>query len=145
MIVDAPRHAIDHAAYSAAMLTERGTAANAWRRKGAAIMSERSCVLQFLGATGTVTGSCFLIRTPESRVLVDCGLFQGTRELRRRNWAPFSVDPASIDAVVLTHAHLDHCGYLPRLAKHGFRGPVYATKGTVDLARIVLLDSAHLQ
>ncbi len=108
-------------------------------------MSDRSCTLRFLGATGTVTGSCFLVGTPESRVLVDCGMFQGTKELRRRNWAPFAVDPASIDAVVLTHAHLDHCGYLPRLAKHGFRGPVYATEGTVDLARIVLLDSAHLQ
>ncbi len=108
-------------------------------------MGERASILQFLGATGTVTGSAFLIRTPESNVLVDCGMFQGTKELRRRNWAPFAVDPASIDAVVLTHAHLDHCGYLPRLAKHGFRGPVYATEGTADLARIVLLDSAHLQ
>ncbi len=108
-------------------------------------MAERASVLQFLGATGTVTGSCFLVRAPESNVLVDCGMFQGTKELRRRNWAPFAVDPRAIDAVVLTHAHLDHCGYLPRLAEHGFRGPVYATKGTVDLARIVLLDSAHLQ
>lgn len=108
-------------------------------------MSARSSILRFLGATGTVTGSCFLVRTPESNVLVDCGLYQGTRELRRRNWDPFAVDPASIDAVVLTHAHLDHCGYLPRLAKHGFRGHVYATEATVELARIVLLDSAHLQ
>src|SRR5487761_2073004 len=106
-------------------------------------MSARSSILRFLGATGTVTGSCFLVRTPESNVLVDCGLYQGTRELRRRNWDPFAVDPASIDAVVLTHAHLDHCGYLPRLAKHGFRGHVYATEATVELARIVLLDSAH--
>ena len=108
-------------------------------------MAGKSSVLQFLGATGTVTGSCFLLQTPDSNVLVDCGMFQGTRELRRRNWARFAVDPASIDAVVLTHAHLDHCGYLPRLAKHGFRGEVYATQGTIDLARIVLLDSAHLQ
>ncbi len=108
-------------------------------------MSAQSSVLQFVGATGTVTGSCFALRTPESTVLVDCGLFQGTRELRRRNWNPFPLDPATIDAVVLTHAHLDHCGYLPRLSKHGFRGPVYATEATVDLARIVLLDSAHLQ
>ncbi len=108
-------------------------------------MPDRPCVLQFLGGTGTVTGSCFLVETADSRVLVDCGLFQGTKELRLRNWEPFPLDPSAIDAVVLTHAHLDHCGYLPRLSAQGFRGPVYATQGTVELARIVLLDSAHLQ
>ena len=80
-------------------------------------MAARSSVLQFLGATGTVTGSCFLIRTQESSVLVDCGLFQGTRELRRRNWAPFGVDPASIDAVVLTQALVHRALWVDQLAR----------------------------
>jgi metallo-beta-lactamase family protein len=102
-------------------------------------------LLRFLGATGTVTGSRFLIQTPQARVLVDCGLFQGLKPLRLRNWEPFPVDPASIDAVVLTHAHLDHCGYLPALTRLGFRGPIFATPGTETLARIVLPDSAHIQ
>ncbi|MCC6765688.1 MAG: MBL fold metallo-hydrolase [Deltaproteobacteria bacterium] len=102
-------------------------------------------VLRFLGATGTVTGSRFLLETPRARVLVDCGLFQGLKPLRLRNWSPFPVDPASIDAVALTHAHLDHSGYLPALARNGFRGPIYATDLTHALARIVLPDSAHLQ
>ncbi len=102
-------------------------------------------ILQFLGATGTVTGSRFLLTTPHGRVLIDCGLFQGLKALRLRNWSQFPVDPASIDAVVLTHAHVDHCGYLPALARNGFRGPVFATAGTQALARIVLPDSAHLQ
>ncbi len=102
-------------------------------------------ILRFLGATGTVTGSRFLLETPHTRVLIDCGLFQGLKPLRLRNWSPFPVDPSSIDAVVLTHAHLDHSGYLPALAKQGFRGPVYATAGTETLARIVLPDSAHIQ
>jgi metallo-beta-lactamase family protein len=73
-------------------------------------------MLSFLGAAGTVTGSRFLIDTPDARVLVDCGLFQGLKELRLRNWAPFPLDPASIDAVVVTHAHIDHIGYMPRLS-----------------------------
>lgn len=102
-------------------------------------------ILRFLGATGTVTGSRFLVDTPQARVLVDCGLFQGLKPLRLRNWAPFPIDPASIDAVVLTHAHLDHCGYLPGLTRLGFRGPIHATSGTQALARIVLPDSAHIQ
>lgn len=101
-------------------------------------------VLTFLGGAGTVTGSKTLVELGGSRVLVDCGLYQGARELRRRNWEPFAHDAGSLDAVVLTHAHLDHCGYLPALAAAGFRGPVYATEGTAALARIVLLDSAHL-
>jgi len=105
----------------------------------------RSPVLQFLGATGTVTGSKFLIETRTSRVLVDCGLFQGLKELRRRNWEPLPLPAASIDAVVLTHAHLDHSGYLPLLARQGFRGRVYVTRGTDSLCRIVLPDSARLQ
>lgn len=81
----------------------------------------------------------------ESRILVDCGLFQGLRELRRRNWAPFPVDPATIDAVVLTHAHVDHCGYLPAFVRDGFGGPIICTPGTAELTRIVLPDAAHLQ
>ena len=101
--------------------------------------------LTFLGAAGTVTGSRFLIEHDGRRVLVDCGLYQGRRELRRRNWEPFPVDPAGLDAVVLTHAHLDHTGYLPRLAREGFGGPVVCTADTAALAEIVLRDSAHLQ
>jgi len=102
------------------------------------------CV-QFLGATGTVTGSRFLLDTPQARVLVDCGLFQGLKSLRLRNWAAFPVTPSTIDVVVLTHAHVDHSGYLPRLLRDGFRGPIYATPGTHVLCRIVLPDSGHLQ
>ena len=100
--------------------------------------------LQFLGAAGTVTGSRFLITTDRARVLVDCGLFQGGRELRQRNWERFPVRPADIESVVLSHAHLDHCGYLPALVKQGFAGPIFATQGTAELAEIVLHDSAHL-
>ena len=103
-----------------------------------------AATLDFLGGTRTVTGSRFLVSTPTGRVLVDCGLFQGLRELRRRNWEPFPVDPASVDAVVLSHAHLDHCGYLPALVRDGFSGPVLASAGTAKLAAIVLHDSAHL-
>jgi metallo-beta-lactamase family protein len=102
-------------------------------------------LLRFLGATQTVTGSRFLIDTPAARVLVDCGLFQGLKALRERNWATFPVDPASIDAVVLTHAHLDHTGYVPALARNGFSGRLFATEGTVALSRIVLPDSGHIQ
>lgn len=102
-------------------------------------------LLRFLGATQTVTGSRFLVDTPHARVLVDCGLFQGLKDLRERNWAAFPVDPASIDAVLLTHAHVDHSGYLPALARNGFRGPVFATRGTIALSRIVLPDCGHLQ
>ena len=101
--------------------------------------------LQFLGAAGTVTGSRFLLRADGRAVLLDCGLFQGLKELRLRNWAPLAVDPAGIEAVVLSHAHLDHSGYLPLLVRRGFRGPVFCTEGTADLARILLLDAAHLQ
>jgi metallo-beta-lactamase family protein len=104
-----------------------------------------SPVLTFLGATGTVTGSRFLLDAPGGRVLVDCGLYQGLKELRLRNWAPFPVEPSSIDAVVLTHAHVDHCGYLPALARDGFRGAVHCTERTAELASIVLPDSGHLQ
>lgn len=102
-------------------------------------------ILSFLGAAGTVTGSRFLLETGAGRVLVDCGLFQGLRALRERNRAPFPVDPSSIDAVVLTHAHVDHCGYLPALVREGFSGPILATPTTAELAGIVLMDAAHLQ
>jgi metallo-beta-lactamase family protein len=101
--------------------------------------------LTFLGAARTVTGSKYLVDDGGSRVLVDCGLFQGMKELRLRNWKPFPVPPASIDAVVLTHAHLDHVGYLPRLVAEGFAGPVYCTSGTKELCSIVLPDSGRIQ
>lgn len=103
-----------------------------------------SSVLRFLGATDSVTGSRFLLEHNGARVLVDCGLYQGYKVLRDRNWRRFPVDPASIDAVVLTHAHLDHTGYVPALLRDGFRGPVYASTGTTELSRIVLPDSGHL-
>jgi metallo-beta-lactamase family protein len=102
-------------------------------------------VVECLGATGTVTGSKFALETGGQRLLVDCGLFQGLKALRERNWAPLPLDPARIDGVLLTHAHIDHTGYLPRLCKDGFRGWVRATRATADLARIMLPDSGHLQ
>lgn len=101
--------------------------------------------LTSLGGAGTVTGSKHLLDHDGRRLLVDCGLFQGPRELRELNWRGLSVEPASIEAVVLTHAHLDHSGYLPRLVKDGFGGPIYATPATIDVARLILLDSAFLQ
>src|SRR3954470_18601954 len=101
--------------------------------------------LTFLGAAGTVTGSKHLLDLGDHRVLVDCGLFQGLKELRLRNWAALPFDAAKIDAVVLTHAHLDHCGYLPRLVAQGFKGRIFCTPGTRDLCTLVLPDSAHLQ
>jgi metallo-beta-lactamase family protein len=101
--------------------------------------------LTFLGATHTVTGSKFLLEAGGRRVLVDCGLFQGLKSLRLRNWDAPPIDPKSVDAMVLTHAHIDHTGYLPRFVKQGFSGPIYATPATVDLAGILLPDSGHLQ
>lgn len=101
--------------------------------------------LSFLGAAGTVTGSKYLLETDAQRVLVDCGLFQGLKTLRARNWGPPPVDPHTLDAVVLTHAHIDHSGYLPLLCKRGYRGPIYCTHGTRDLLRILLPDAGHLQ
>ena len=99
----------------------------------------------FLGAAGTVTGSKHLVDTGRHRVLIDCGLFQGLKDLRERNWRPLPVPPRSIDAVILTHAHLDHCGYLPRLVAQGFGGRIFCTAGTRDLCTLVLPDSAHIQ
>jgi metallo-beta-lactamase family protein len=101
--------------------------------------------LTFLGATGTVTGSKYLIENADARVLVDCGLFQGFKQLRLRNWAPLPIDPATVGSVVLTHAHLDHSGYLPLFVRNGFSGPVYATQSTMDLCTILLRDSGYLQ
>ena len=101
--------------------------------------------LTFLGAAGTVTGSKHLLDLGTHRVLVDCGLFQGLKELRDRNWQPFPIDPATVDAVILTHAHLDHCGYLPRLVAQGFRGRIFCTPGTQDLCSVVLPDAAKIQ
>ena len=101
--------------------------------------------IEFLGAAGTVTGSRFLLTSGATKVLIDCGMFQGLKELRLKNWNPLGVDPAEIDAVVLTHAHLDHCGYLPKLVKDGFAGKVHVTKYTAKLADVILRDSARIQ
>jgi metallo-beta-lactamase family protein len=107
--------------------------------------------IQFLGAAGTVTGSKHLINTGDLtgkvgfQVLIDCGLFQGPKEWRERNWRDTPIPAKEIDAVILTHAHLDHCGWIPRLVKEGFRGPIYATQPTIDLCGIILPDSGHLQ
>lgn len=106
---------------------------------------DRAPTLRFLGAAGTVTGSRYLLQTSRARVLVDCGLFQGLKALRQRNWRPFPVPESSIDAVLLTHAHIDHSGALPLLGRAGFRGAILATSGTADLCSIVLPDSGHLQ
>jgi metallo-beta-lactamase family protein len=101
--------------------------------------------LTFLGATGTVTGSKYLLTSGSKRILVDCGLFQGLKQLRLKNWENFPVNPATVDAVVLTHAHIDHTGYLPLFVKNGFSGNVYCSEATRDLCEILLPDSAHLQ
>ncbi|HUB03382.1 MAG TPA: MBL fold metallo-hydrolase [Terriglobales bacterium] len=106
--------------------------------------------IQFLGAAGTVTGSKHLINTSQDsssgfQVLIDCGLFQGPKEWREHNWQDLPISARDIDAVILTHAHLDHCGWIPRLVKQGFRGPIYATSPTIDLCSVVLPDSGHLQ
>ena len=101
--------------------------------------------LQFLGAAGGVTGSKFLIGYARQEFLLDCGLFQGLKDLRLRNWAPPPVDVNRLNGIVLTHAHIDHSGYLPRLAARGYHGPVYATAASCDLLKILLLDAAHLQ
>ncbi|CAM2144158.1 metallo-beta-lactamase family protein [Paraburkholderia tropica] len=101
--------------------------------------------LTFLGAAQTVTGSRYLLEAQGKRVLIDCGLFQGTKNLRLRNWAPLPFPADTLDAVILTHAHIDHCGYLPVLARSGYRGPVWCTPGTADLCGVMLRDSARLQ
>jgi len=99
----------------------------------------------FFGATNTVTGSKTLVEVGGLRLLVDCGLFQGFKTLRERNWAPLPFDPASLDAVLLTHAHIDHSGALPLLTRHGFKGPIWTTSASADLCEVLLQDTAHLQ
>jgi metallo-beta-lactamase family protein len=101
--------------------------------------------LSFWGAVGSVTGSKYLLETEGARVLVDCGMFQGLKELRERNWQDPPFDPATLDAVLITHAHIDHTGYLPRLVALGFKGPIYCSRGTSDLLKILLPDAARLQ
>jgi metallo-beta-lactamase family protein len=101
--------------------------------------------VRFLGAAGTVTGSKFLVASGSERILLDCGLFQGLKDYRLRNWAPLQVPVRDLSSIVLTHAHIDHSGYLPRLAREGFHGEVYATPPTCDLLRVLLPDAAHLQ
>src|SRR5437773_2380029 len=101
--------------------------------------------ISFWGAAGTVTGSKYLIETDRAKVLIDCGLFQGLRELRERNWQEPPFNAAAVDAVIITHAHIDHTGYLPRFVQHGFRGPIYCSRGTADLLKILLPDAARLQ
>jgi len=101
--------------------------------------------LRFLGGTGTVTGSRYLLSDEKHRLLVDCGMYQGVKTLRRRNWAKFPVDPATVGAVVLTHAHIDHSGYLPALVKNGFKGKIYCTKATHELCKVLLPDAGYLQ
>src|SRR5271155_6272482 len=101
--------------------------------------------ITFLGAAGTVTGSKYLLEAAGKRLLVDCGLFQGSKDLQQRNWNPLTVDPATIDWLLLTHAHIDHTGYIPRIVRMGFRGPIYANAATNELCQLLLPDSAHLQ
>src|SRR5438552_9100657 len=101
--------------------------------------------IAFWGAAGTVTGSKYLIETDRAKVLIDCGLFQGLRELRERNWQEPPFNAASVNAVIITHAHIDHTGYLPRFVQHGFRGPIYCSRGSADLLKILLPDAARLQ
>ncbi len=101
--------------------------------------------MQFLGASGTVTGSKFFVDAVRTRFLVDCGMFQGAKKLRLRNWEPFPVEPSSVDSIFITHAHIDHIGMLPRFVREGYNGPVWVTPVTLELARITLVDAAYLQ
>jgi len=101
--------------------------------------------ISFWGGVGTVTGSKYLIETGQARVLVDCGMFQGLKELRERNWQPPPFDPRALDSILITHAHIDHTGYLPRVVSQGFHGPIYCSRGTADLLKILLPDAGRLQ
>lgn len=107
--------------------------------------TDHSMRIRFLGAAGTVTGSKYLLETSDKKILVDCGLFQGLKNLRELNWKDLPVDVSAIDMVLLTHGHLDHVGYLPLLVKQGFKGRIYATAPTIDIAKLILLDSAKIQ
>ena len=100
-----------------------------------------AATIRFLGAVETVTGSRFLLESGAHKILIDAGLYQGSKELRQKNWDPFPANIKEIDAVVITHAHLDHCGYLPKLVKQGFKGQIHLTEFTSKLAQIVLRDS----
>ena len=122
-----------------------GSSVSASLLKVVAMKERHAPSLRFCGATDTVTGSRHLVESKGTRVLVDCGLFQGFKRIRDRNRSPFPVPPRSIDAVLLTHAHLDHSGYIPALVRDGFSGRVYATPGTVELSTLLLPDSGHLQ
>jgi len=106
---------------------------------------EQNLNIQFLGAAGTVTGSKYLIELSGQKLLIDCGLFQGLKELRLLNWETLPFDVSSLDAVILTHGHLDHVGYLPLLVKQGFKGKIHATEPTIEIAKLILLDSAKIQ
>ena len=101
--------------------------------------------LTFLGAAGTVTGAKFFLEVDEARVLLECGMFQGLRQLRERNWQPPPFAPRSLQAILLSHAHIDHSGYLPRVVREGFQGPIFCSPGTADLLTVMLPDAAHLQ
>lgn len=101
--------------------------------------------IEFLGAAHTVTGSCYLVQSQDTNILIDCGMFQGGRALRDKNGEPFRFTPADINKVLLTHAHIDHCGLVPKLFVDGYKGDVIATKATCDLLKIMLPDSAHIQ
>lgn len=106
---------------------------------------ENAMEIQFLGAAKTVTGSKYLISIHSRKILVDCGLYQGHKELRLRNWQPLPIDPKKIEMVILTHAHIDHTGYIPLLVKNGFKGPIYCSAGTKDLCEVLLPDAGYLQ
>jgi metallo-beta-lactamase family protein len=115
------------------------------KQNGTEWQQDMALTLTFLGGAGTVTGSKYLLQDGKTRILVDCGLFQGFKALRLRNWAPLQIPPGEISAVILTHAHLDHSGYLPLLVRNGFRGPILSTAATRDLCEILLPDSGRLQ
>lgn len=109
------------------------------------VCGERGMELTFYGAAGIVTGSCYLLKAGSKKILIDCGEFQDKKEITKLNYERFEFNPKEISAVLLTHAHIDHCGLIPKLFNHGYRGPIYATNATKDLCEIMLADAAHLQ